>query len=472
MAEIDWLTLLLILHFLIAVPVSAHILLTKNESVALAWIALVLISPFLGSALYGLFGINRVLRRAHRLRGRRPRYVPHLDRHPMPFEGLPTAQQSQLFQFARSIHALPFLGGNKVVPLAHGDAAYPDMLKAIAAAKSNIALSVYIFDMDDIGIQFIDALKAAHARGVVVRVLIDEIGSGSFRSRAADKELAREGIATARFIPQKLKFLPFINLRNHRKIMLVDGQVGFIGGMNICRTYSHNSGDSLRDIHFRVTGPTLGQMATTFEEDWKFATGQTIELPACQFDKTALGKPVYARVVPDGPDNNFQRTFWIMLGALAVAQKSVRVMTPYFLPNDILTSALCVCALRQVDVEVLVPAHTDILLVDWAMRAEFQELLEHGVKIFVGGAPFDHSKVMIVDGVWALVGSSNWDQRSLRLNFEANLECYDADLGEQLEVYYERAKVHSRPVYLDEVRAQPLPVQLRNNFARLFAPYL
>ena len=472
MPDVDALTLLLILHLLIAIPVSAHILLTKNESVALAWIALVLISPFLGSAFYGIFGINRVMRRARKLRGRRPRYVPHLDTHPMPFEGLPTAQQTQLFQFARSIHALPFLGGNNVVPLAHGDTAYPDMLKAIAAAKSNIALSVYIFDIDDIGRQFIAALKQAHARGVVVRVLIDEIGSGAFRSRAADKELAREGIPTARFIPQKLKFLPFINLRNHRKIMLVDGEVGFIGGMNICRTYSHNSGDDIRDIHFRVTGPTLDQMSTVFEEDWKFATGETVELPTCKVDKASLSQPMYARVVPDGPDNSFQRTFWIMLGALAVAQKRVRVMTPYFLPNDILTSALCVCALRKVDVEVLVPAKTDITLVDWAMRAEFQELLEHGVKVFVGNAPFDHSKVMTVDDVWSLVGSSNWDQRNLRLNFEANLECYDADLCAALDAYYEKAKANARPVYLDEVRSQTLPIQLRNNFARLFAPYL
>jgi len=472
LAEIDGLTLLLILHFLIAIPVSAHILLTKNESVALAWIAMVLISPFLGSAFYGIFGINRVVRRARKLRGRRPRYVPHLDAHPMPFDGLPTAQQSQLFQFARSIHALPFLGGNKVVPLPHGEVAYPVMLNAIAAAKRVIALSVYIFDTDDIGSQFIKALKEAHARGVTVRVLIDEIGSGVYRSRAADRELAADGIATARFIPQKLKFLPFINLRNHRKIMVIDGEVGFIGGMNICRTYSGRSDDEIRDIHFRVTGPTLDQMAMMFEEDWRFATGETIKLPDYVSEKQKLGEPVYARAVPDGPDNNFQRTFWIMLGALAVAQKTVRIMTPYFLPNDILTSALSVCALRNVDVEVVIPEHTDIKLVDWAMQAEFQELLEHGVKIFVGGTPFDHSKVMVVDGVWMLVGSSNWDQRSLRLNFEANLECYDADLGAELESYYEKAKAVARPVCLDEVRARPLRIQLRNNFARLFSPYL
>ncbi len=472
MAQIDGLTLVLILHLLIAIPVSVHILLTKNESVALAWIGTVLIWPFVGSAVYGLFGINRVLRRARKLRGRRPRYVPHLDTHPMPFEGLPTAQQSQLFQFARSVHAMPFLGGNKIVPLPHGDVAYPDMLKAIAAAKTNIALSVYIFERDDIGAQFIDALKSAHARGVLVRVLIDEIGSGAFRSRSVDHELSQVGIATARFIPQKLKLLPFINLRNHRKIMLVDGVVGYIGGMNICRTYSHKSDDTVRDIHFRLSGPTLGQMATIFEEDWRFAKHETIELPVMQFPQETWGKPIYARAVPDGPDNSFQRTFWIMQGALAVAQKSVRIMTPYFLPNDILTNALSVCALRKVDVEIIVPAKTDIKLVDWAMRAKFQDLLEHGVKILIGPEPFDHSKVMVVDGVWMMVGSSNWDQRSLRLNFEANLECYDADLCAELEDYYEKAKAVARPVRLDDVRAQSLPIQLRNNFARLFAPYL
>jgi cardiolipin synthase len=217
----------------------------------------------------------------------------------------------------------------------------------------------------------------------------------------------------------------------------------------------------------------LAQMAMIFEEDWRFATGTAIELPVQKkYTPEIIAQPVYARVIADGPDNSFQRTFWVMLGALAVSQKSVRVLTPYFLPNDILRHALEVCALRGVSVEIIVPQRTDIPVVDWAMAAQFEDLLEHGVKLYASPPPFDHSKLMLVDEVWALVGSSNWDQRSLRLNFEANLECYDADLAGELEALFASKRIAAQPISLEAVKAQSRPVRLRNNFAGLFAPYL
>jgi cardiolipin synthase len=262
-----------------------------------------------------------------------------------------------------------------------------------------------------------------------------------------------------------------VNLRNHRKIMVVDGQVGFIGGMNICRNYDAYN-ETVRDLHFRVTGPVLDQMIQVFEEDWRFAAGETISLPLCVVEVPAHSQPQFARIVPDGPDNTFQRTLWIMLGALALAQKSVHILTPYFLPNDALTHALSVCCLRGIDVSVVVPANTDIRLVDWAMRAKFEELLGHGLKIYTGPAPFDHSKLMIVDESWILVGSSNWDQRSLRLNFEVNLEVYDAGLAEAMEGHFQKMQQGAELVLLKDVQSVTLGIRLRNNFARLFTPFL
>jgi cardiolipin synthase len=344
-------------------------------------------------------------------------------------------------------------------------------LAAIAAAKTSIALSVYIFDLDDVGRSFIAALKEAHTRGVKVLVLVDEIGSGKL-SRAADEELAEAGITTARFIPQKIKFLPIVNLRNHRKLMMIDGVVGYIGGMNIARNYSGDAAETVRDIHFRVEGAVLEQMSAVFEEDWRFASGVTISLPDVVHDESALGLPQYARIVPDGPDNAFQRTLWILLGALALSQKSVHILTPFFLPNDALTYALSICALRGVDVRVVVPEETDTKLVDWAMTAKFPALLEHGVKIFRSRKPFDHSKLMVVDESWMLVGSSNWDQRSLRLNFEANMEIYDEGLAAQMERHFQTILQISKPVSLRDVNALPVLTRLRNNIARLFTPYL
>jgi cardiolipin synthase len=462
-------TVLALIHFGFAVWATIHILLTKHESAAPAWIALVLISPFVGSLLYWILGINRVQRRARKLRGRRARFIPTPAVDFLPFRDIPTPQQKQIFHYESAVHDAPFIGGNSITPLIGAEQAFPDMLKAIGDAKDSIALSVYIFDLDDIGESFIAALKAAHARDVQVTVLVDEIGSGQ-RSRAADQVLAEAGIPTARFIPQKIKFLPIVNLRNHRKIMIVDGHVGYLGGMNICRNYGND--DEIRDLHFRVTGPVLEQMSAIFRDDWGFATGKKVSLPITEPAEELLTQPQYARIVPDGPDNPFQRTLWILLGALALSQKSVHILTPYFLPNDVLTHALSICALRGVDVRVVVPAETDIKLVDWAMTAKFQDLLEHGVKIYRGGRPFDHSKLMVVDDAWVLVGSSNWDQRSLRLNFEVNLECYDTALAAGMEAHFQAMLQKAELVTLKELTALPVLVRLRNNIARLFTPYL
>lgn len=462
--------IVLLVHLAIAVPVCAHIVLTKQETVAFGWIGFVLVSPFYGPFIYWIFGINRVTRRARRYRNRqRNQATPNLATHDMPFKGLPTPQQRQLFQFARTIAEVPYLGGNQVTPLVNASGAFPDMLAAIAGAKRSIALSVYIFDVDEVGVKFIAGLIEAHRRGVTVRVLLDEIGSVS---KAADKHLSAAGIATARFIPQNLKLLRLINLRNHRKIMMVDGEIGYIGGMNICLTYGAQKGQELRDMHFRVGGPVIGQLNAIFEQDWRFAAGEAAELPLLSTPADRLDDPVYARAIPDGPDDAIQRTQWTILGALAVAQKRVQVLTPYFLPNEVLMNALGVCAMRGVSVQVVVPSRTDIPLVDWAMEAKFQYLLEHGVKIYRSPPPFDHTKLMVVDGVWSLVGSSNWDQRSLRLNFEANLECYDQALARDLEMHFDSIKKIAKAVQLSDILSLSFGIRLRNNFARLFSPYL
>lgn len=471
MFGLDAISVLLLLHFAIAIAVCVHILMTKHEAAVPGWIALVLVSPFVGSLLYWILGINRVERRAHRLRGRRSRYIPSFKSTPLPFRDAPTPHQQQIFNYEYAVHDMPFLGGNQITPLIGVPAAIPSMLDAVNGAQTYIALSVYIFQLDDVGKAFVRALKDAHQRGVKVYVLVDEIGSGR-SSKAADRKLAAAGISTARFIPQKIKFLPFLNLRNHRKVIIIDGSVGFIGGMNICRNYQMGSADPIRDLHFRVTGPVLEQMGLIFEEDWRFATGSNITLRMCKDDAAVLDNPQFARVVPDGPDNAFQRTLWIMLGALTLAQRSVHIVTPYFLPNEVLTYALSICAMRGVDVRVIVPKKSDIWLVDWAMRAKFQSLIEHGVKIFLGCRPFDHSKLLVVDDAWILVGSSNWDQRSLRLNFEANLECYDVALAGAMEEHFQSLLQKSELVSLKELQSAPFRIRLRNNIARVFTPYL
>jgi cardiolipin synthase A/B len=474
MLEIGGFSVATILHFMIAIPLCGHILLTKeSESVAIGWIALVLLSPYIGSGLYWLFGINRIARVARRMRkgGQYPA-MPRISDAPTFAPNDRSEQNREIFQFANAVHDAPFLSGNRVEPLINGDATYPAMLAAIDTATESVALSVYIFDHDQAGLQFVTALLAARQRGVGVRVLLDDIGL-RYSSRPIDRNLRRGGVATARFIPRRLKYLPFLNLRNHRKLMVVDGRVGFIGGMNIRQgnVLSANPSRPVQDIHFRVIGPVVDQLTALFEEDWLFAAGEDIRLPTWQPQEGENGL-VLARLVPDGPDNYFEKLQWVILGALAFSRKSVCVMTPYFLPNDVIASALMVAALRGVEVEVIVPQKLDTPFINWAMTAKFRRLLEHGVKIYRGALPFEHSKILVVDGLWSLVGSTNWDQRSLRLNFEANMECHDPALGAELNAYFSKKKERSVPVDLSRLKETPLLVRLRNNIVRLLSPYL
>ncbi|MDX2145454.1 MAG: phospholipase D-like domain-containing protein [Rhodospirillaceae bacterium] len=464
------LSLATVLHLVIALPLCGHVLLRKDqEPVAVGWIALILLSPFIGSGLYWLFGINRVERRARRLRERPD--VPVIAAAPaMPSSG--AAADPRYLRLAGSVSELPFLPGNTIEPLVNGDEAYPAMLDAIKKAQRSVALSVYIFDDDPTGRKFVEALAEAVKRGVAVRVLIDDVGL-RYSVAAIDAALEKAGVRTARFMPRTFRFLPFLNLRNHRKIMVVDGEVGFIGGMNIRHGNVVVAGqpEAVQDIHFRVRGPVVDQMTGLFEEDWHFAADEEVTLPRTARPAAAVGA-VTARVVPDGPDHRVDTLQWLILGMLAMSQKRVRIMTPYFIPNGILLSALAVAAMRGVEIEVVVPERTNLPFVGWAMAANFERLLAQGVKIHLNPPPFDHSKLMVVDGQWTLLGSANWDQRSLRLNFEANLECLDEGLGAILEAYIQSKISLGREISLAAVRAAPLWVRLRNNFVRLFGPYL
>jgi cardiolipin synthase len=467
----DQLPWVLLIDLGIVVPAAAHIILTKEqESAAFAWLAMIVLVPLAGVGLYLIFGINRVERRARRLRRQGARFTPANATRPT--EARVAAEDQELMVATSAVQDLPLVPGNAVAPLVDGDEAFPAMLAAIAGAKQSIALSAYIFDHDKIGELFAGALANARHRGVAVRILIDDMGL-RYSPSSIETLLTRRGLTTARFLPTSIRLLRYINLRNHRKVLIVDGREAFIGGINIRHGHMlrENPAHPVRDIHFRVVGPVIDQMNDLFAEDWGFATGEEIELPAWPAAEPAAGAAL-ARLVPDGPDHHFERLQWVIQCALAAARRRVRIMTPYFLPNQVLASGLMVAALRGVDVDVVVPARTNIPFIGWAMAANFQRLLEHRVRIFLSPPPFDHSKVMVVDDRWSLVGSTNWDPRSLRLNFEANIESFDPVLATRLSAYVERRKTDSRPVDLAAVQRAPLSIRLRNNFMRMFSPYL
>lgn len=385
----------------------------------------------------------------------------------------PVPPEAQLFHLGEAIHAVPFVGGNAVAPLMTGDQAYPAMLDAIARAEKSIALSSYIFDYDRAGLRFVAALTEAADRGVAVRVLLDDFGTW-YSPRSISSAFKGTKVRTARFLSGRLRDLPFINLRNHRKLLVVDGKEGFIGGMNIRHgnVLSEKPASPVQDIHFRVQGAVLDQFNVLFESDWTFASGEAATLPSWPANRDVAAPGSFARLVTNGPDEALDKLQLLLTGALATCRTRVAIMTPYFLPNETLISALAVAALRGVDVELVMPEVSNIRPMGWAMQAAWSPLVMHGVRVTLTPPPFDHSKVMVVDGTWVLVGSTNWDQRSLRLNFEANLECYDSGLGAALEAYVAARRATGRRVTRNDVVSMSLPVQIRDRFFRLFASYL
>ena len=387
----------------------------------------------------------------------------------------PPFDHPELAALARSSAAVtrrPVVHGNALEPLFTGEETYAAMLAAIDAAQNSVCLATYIFETNASGRRIIDALAAARERGVDVRVLLDGFGEWYSLPRAGSL-LKRRGVKVSRFIPPTI--LPpsiHVNLRNHRKLLVVDNAVGFTGGMNIGDRHLRQPTprrDETADVHFRIEGPVVAQLQSVFDEDWFFAAGEMRPQSAA-----GDGAPGNApcRVITDGPNEDIGKLAMIITGAVALARKRVSIMTPYFLPPAELISALQAAALRGVEVEVVLPQRSNQPPVHWATRNMLWELLQYGVRVYYQPPPFAHSKLLLVDDHYAQVGSANLDPRSLRLNFEVVVEVFERAFVERLGAHFAATRKLSREETLAGVDGRPLPARIRDAVAWLFSPYL
>ncbi len=347
------------------------------------------------------------------------------------------------------------------------------MLKAIEEATKSVSLSTYIFDYDRTGRRFLDVLQRAVSRNVEVRVLIDDMGARYSWPRMTPA-LRRAGITCATFMPPTIPWrFQYSNLRTHRKTLVVDGTVGFTGGINIRDGHCSASlpRHPVRDLHVRVEGPVVSQIQEVFADDWLFCTGEVLQ-GEVWFPQIAAQGNILARGIPDGPDANFESFRLALLGAIACAESSIRVVTPYFLPDASLITALNVAALRGITVDLVLPGENNIALVKWASTSLLWQVVERGCRVWISPPPFDHAKIMVVDDLVSFVGSSNWDPRSLRLNFEFNLECYDRTLAAGLTAVIQARIRSARRMTLEELDGRSLPIRLRDGIAKLASPYL
>jgi cardiolipin synthase len=374
-------------------------------------------------------------------------------------------------QFLRSIgNLLPpaIVGGNRITPLVNGDAIFPAMLRAIRAATTTITFETFIYWSGRIGREFADALVERSRAGVKVHVLLDWLGS-----KKMDQQLLREmegaGVDVERYHPLRWYNLSRVNNRTHRKLLVVDGRVGFTGGVGIADEWTGDAQDPQhwRDTHFMLEGPAVAQMQAAFMDNWLKTHARVLHsgdyLPKLE---AVGGSP--AQLFMSSPEEGSESVRLMYLLSITAAKRSVRLATAYFVPDDLAVETLAGAQRRGARVEIIVPGHhIDTHLVRRASRSRWGKLLEAGVAIYEYQPTMYHTKVMVVDDLWVTVGSTNFDNRSFRLNDEANLNVYDADLAAHQIRCFEQDKSRARQITFEEWKNRPLKEKLIEHAAGL-----
>ncbi len=477
-----WPHLVLLFSILIGMVAAVHAAMTKDDvRAAIGWVGIILLSPLIGAFLYMIAGINRFRRiktsRKHAATGLRQGVIPVRS---VDVALLAGAQFASLKKLVDSVCTFPLTPGNTIAMLNSGDETYPAMINAINSATRTIALQSYIFDNDPIGQKIVAALAAAKHRGVEVRVLVDGIGVHYSRPQITEL-LTKEGIPHALFNDGILGMrMPYANLRSHRKVMVVDGKIGLTGGMNIREAFTTQYGGStvMQDKHFRIHGPTVSQLLGSFLHDWQVTTGEALPDALWFSDAMDVGDPLHsgsgvpARVVLSGPDRNLAKSHSVIMGALAVAQHHIRICSPYFLPDQQLIGVLAVAARRGITVDIVIPSANNLKLVDYAMTSQLDQVVRPGCRVWRASGNFDHSKLLTVDGAWSYVGSSNLDPRSLRLNFELDVEIYDRETAASIDAIIDRKIRSAQQETLKTLYTRPYLERLRNRAIWLASPYL
>ncbi len=465
-----WLLLDLII---IAVLIPAVILQRRESGATLAWILVIVLVPFVGLLAFWVFGTTRLRLRRRKRRRIEARLAPALHKlQAQSSSGPPAADlPPSLLKLAEKLDEIGPRPGNEVVLLRLGPAAFDTLEASFDSARHHIHLVYYVWEPDRTGARLRDALTRAARRGVEVRLLLDDVGSRSAR-RGFFQGLVEAGGQVERFLPvNPLSRQLALNNRNHRKIVVVDGETGFTGGMNVGDVYA-GLGEPWRDLHARIRGPVVRSLQEVFCQDWYHATGDDL-VSADYFPRISAAGKVWAQLLASGPaDERWRAIHTLLFAAINLARQRVWVETPYFVPDPSILMALQTAALRGVDVRLLLPGRSDHPLVLHAGRSFQDALLAVGVRIFELQDVVLHAKTVTVDGNFSTLGSANMDQRSFRLNFEANVFFFGAEVAAELERDFLSLCSSAREVTAASRRDISRRQRLTEGVARVLAPLL
>ncbi len=476
MISFHWLFLLLLtLVYLVIVLALAARLLLDNRSPAntLVWLMVLIGLPVVGLILYIFFGRNY----------RKEKYINSQSLDQISKRSLfgyveqrdlviPEQHAELIRLFSNQNVALPFKD-NEIEIYENGHDFFPALLKAIAQAKNHIHLVVYIFENDALGTLISDALIDKALQGVEVRVIYDYVGCWHVPSEFYER-MREAGIDVHAFMPVKFPaFTSKVNYRNHRKLCVIDGEVGFIGGMNIATRYVKGKNSTpWRDTHMRIIGSAVYGIQTAFLVDWYFVDRSLVSGPAYYPENTfMINNNCLAQIVTSNPTSQWPEIMHGYVRILMEAKKYVYIETPYFLPTDPVLFAIRTSVLAGVDVRLVVPEHSDTRMVEWAGRSFIREALDAGVKVYLYKEGFNHSKLLVCDDTLCSCGSTNVDFRSFENNFEANVFVYDSNIVARMKAIIERDMERSQLIDAKSYRSR-IRVRLFESIVRLFSPLL
>lgn len=452
----------------------------RNPVKTLSWLLVILFVPVIGVIVYFFFGRNYRKQKIYTRKGMADtaRLADTAERQVKLLTSFLSGESEAVRSKEHLIHLMLrnnrsiLTLNNRIDLLINGRQTFPAMLDAIASATQFIHLEFYRFEPDKLGMEFSELLKRKANEGVRVRVIYDDVGSWNIRKPYV-KMMRDAGVQLFPFHPVRFpSFSSKINYRNHRKILVVDGKVGFVGGLNIADKYLQGLPDLGQwvDTHLRLEGEAVAALDRVFITDWDFVSGEELSPDGSVENIVQTSNKCLVQVASSGPDTDWATIMQVYFSAIATAKSSIYLTSPYFSPDECLLTALKTAALSGVDVRMIFPEATDSIIANWNTRSYISELLEAGVRIFLYSNGFIHSKYLLVDNIFSSVGSPNVDVRSFDLDFEVTALIYDEDFALRLGVLFAEDLKKCNEVQKEEWMKRPRRVRYKESIARIFGP--
>jgi len=473
--------LLLILNYVIAISAVVTVILKNiNPTKTMSYIIILVVFPFFGVVVYYLFGQeyrkNKIFSRKYVLNQSTIKSINEdlvlSDRKIKAVDDVLDAK-IKLVQLLCNNKSSPLTLCNEIDILKNGEIKFERLLQDLAKAKHHIHIEYYILKDDKIGTKILDILCDKAKNGVMVRLTYDDVGSKI--SSKMKRKLSDCGVAHFPFMPVLLpKFTGKMNYRNHRKIAIIDGEVAYVGGINISDTYINYPDSTLywRDTHLRIVGEAVKSLQISFFTTWDFVSNENIKIDTTYFPEVTCKNDVAVQIANSGPDTDWPYIMEAMFTAITTAEDYIYITTPYFVPNDQIITALQIAAKSGVDVKIIIPKNSDSWVVKHATNSYLERLLDANIKVYRYTKGFVHAKTMVVDDAFSTIGTSNMDHRSFNINFEVNAFIYDVDTSKILKQHFLEDLKHADKIDLKRWLHRPKFEKFKESYSRLWSPLI